>query len=262
MSCIYRTFTIVWKILRPKLEALLNERKLAEAQEAIRCRRAQREREFEPFWDGFVISRSWNTAQPWALPRFVDACELPAINSMLTEDDSKIPVTAERWRLAIMSVPDDLERFASQVMHDVIRLLKTTELRTKDAAAIVDETIGEDPSIFERATSLLSCGTPNCHNLLTFPAILQEEHVTPYRYFNFNDRKWPDLFARLQHEPEVLRSALLVLKTLRLPTDTLISLFNEFDMKFVCLCGNPKFQRPMDFQSLVRKFIEMPFSNF
>jgi len=91
----------VWKILRPKLETILQEHALAQAQDVIRIRRDQREAEFEPFWDEFVVSRSWDLTPPWALPRFVDACELPAIDRMLAEDESKIPVTAERWKMAI-----------------------------------------------------------------------------------------------------------------------------------------------------------------
>jgi hypothetical protein len=245
-------FLAVWKIIRPKLEALLEEHRLAEARQVIRFQRDQREREFEPFWDEFVVSRSWNAAQPWALPRFVDACELPSINEMLAEDESKIPVTAERWRLVVEYVSDDLKGFANQVRRDVARLLKIAESETSSIEADIAIAEDEDPAIFERASSLLSCGVTGCQNLLTFPAILQEEHVTPYRYFNFPDRKWSDLLSRLQHEPQVFRSVSHVLKILGLPEDTALAAFDEFvDGKLVCSCGNPKFQKPVGFRSLV-----------
>jgi len=251
----HQTFALVWKILRPKLETLLEEHKLAEAEAVIRIRRNQREREFEPFWDEFVHSHSWGGAQPWALPRFVDACDLPAIDKMLADDESKIPVTVERWQAVVGSVPDDINRFAHQVMRDIIRLLKVAELETNcvkaDVPTAVDAYEDMDPTIFDRASSLLSCGVTDCQNLFTFPTILEEEHVTPYRYFNFYDRKWSHLLSRLQHEPEVFHCVSLVLKTLRLPKDTPLAAFDEFDRKLVCLCGNPKFQKPMDFRSLV-----------
>ncbi|KIM85611.1 hypothetical protein PILCRDRAFT_339443 [Piloderma croceum F 1598] len=246
----------LWKILRPKLEALLEEHKHAQAEAVIRIRRDQREREFEPIWDEFVVSHSWDS-QPWSLPRFVDACELPAINRMLAEDESRIPVTAERWQAVVGFVPNDLNRFADQVMRDIVKLLKVaaSETNTVKAEAATAEDAHEDmdSSIFKRASSLLSCGVTGCQNLYTFPEILEEEHVTPYRYRNFRDRKWPDLLSRLKHEPEVFRCASLVLKTLGWPEDTHLAAFDECNIKLICLCGNPKFQQPMDFRSLCER---------
>jgi hypothetical protein len=247
------TFGLVWKILRPKLEALLEEHKRARAETVIRIRRDQREQEFEPFWDEFVVSRSWGS-QPWSLPRFVDACELPSINRMLAEDESRVPVTAERWQAVVGSVPDDLNRFADQVMRDIIKLLKiaTSDTNTIKAEAAAEEAHEDmDPSIFKKASSLLSCGVTGCQNLHTFPEILEEEHVTPYRYLDFPDRKWSDLLSRLKHEPEVFRCASLILKTLEWPEDTHLAALDECNIKLICLCGNPKFQQPMDFRSLV-----------
>jgi hypothetical protein len=174
---------------------------------------------------------------------------------MLAEDESAIQVTAERWQAVVGSVPDNLNEFANQVTRDVVRLLKVVNSDTNSAdvdTAIVDDTPHvADPSIFERASSLLSCGVSGCKNLLTFPAILQEEHVTPYHNFDFHDRKWSDLLSRLKHEPEVFRTVSVVLKTLELPDDTCLTAFDAFDRKFMCLCGNPQYQKPMDFQSLV-----------
>jgi hypothetical protein len=242
---------VVWKILRPKLETLLKEHKAAQAQAVIRIRRDQREWELQPFWDDFVVSYSWDAAPPWALPRFVDACELPAINKMLSEDESKIPVTVERWREVVDSVPEDLAEFANQVKRDVIRLLTVSDLKIDSIDA--DASKDADPNIFDRASSLISCGVAGCQNLLTFPAILQEDHVTPYHNHNFQDRKWPDLLSRLRHEPEVSRAVSLVLQTLGLSNDTPLVAFDGFDRKLVCLCGNPKFRQPVDFRSLVSK---------
>ena len=251
MNCGVECCHTVWKILRPKLETLLEQHKFAQAQKVIRIRRNEREWEFEPFWDEFVISRSWDATQPWTLPRFVDACELPAINKMLAEDESRIPVTAERWQAVVHSVPGELTEFANRVMCDVVKLLDASDLIDGTDTNTIDACEDPDPSIFERATSLISCGVADCHNLFTFPAILQEEHVTPYRYFNFCDRKWADLLSRLQHEPEVFRVASFVLKTLGLPNDTPLVAFDGFERKLLCLCGNPKFRGPLDFRSLV-----------
>jgi len=246
----------VWKILRPKLETILQEHALAQAQNVIRIRRDQREAEFEPFWDEFVVSRSWDLTPPWALPRFVDACELPAIDRMLAEDESKIPVTAERWQMAIDSVPDDLTEFANQVMRDVLTLLHTVNVKIDDTATVGTYEEADPLSIFERASSLISCGAVGCQNLLTFPAILQEEHVTPYRHFSFHDRKWADLLSRLRYEPEVLRAASHVLKALGLPNNTQLAALDGIGRRLLCLCGNPQFRRPLDFRSLVSCILE------
>jgi hypothetical protein len=167
---------------------------------------------------------------------------------MLAEDESDVQVTAERWLAVVASVPDEMKKFADRVMHDVVRLLKVVNSET-DPTTFNNEDM--DPSIFEWASSLLSCGSSGCKNLLTFPEILQEEHVTPYQNFNFRDRKWPDLLSRLRHEPEVFRTVSLVLKILELPEDTPLAPFDAWDRKFICLCGNPRFRGSMDFRSLV-----------
>lgn len=160
-------------------------------------------------------------------------------------------MTAERWLAVVASVPDGMKKFADGVMHDVVRLLKVVNSGTNKYATITLNNEDMDPSIFEWASSLLSCGSSGCKNLFTFPEILQEEHVTPYQNFNFQDRKWPDLLSRLQHEPEVFRTVSLVLKTLELPDDTPLALFDAWDRKFICLCGNPQFRSSMDFTLLV-----------
>jgi hypothetical protein len=240
------TFATVWKTIQPKLVGLLEDHRDDKNQTIIRSRREQREYEFEPFWDKFVLTYKWDNERPWALPRFVDACDLPVINKMLAEDESSIQVTEERWLAVIASVPDEIKKFADRVMHDVIRLLK---VNSETNTTFNNEDM--DPSIFGLASSLLSCGSSDCANLLTFPDILQEEHVTPYTNFGFRDRKWPDLFSRLRHEPEVFRTVSLVLKTLGLSDDTPLALIDGWDRKFICLCGNPGFQGSMNFQSLV-----------
>jgi hypothetical protein len=169
---------------------------------------------------------------------------------MLAEDESSIQVTAQRWLAVVASVPDEMKTFADRVMHDVVRLLKgiNSETNKYDPTTFDNEEMG--PGIFKWASSLLSCGSSGCKNLFTFPEILQEEHVTPYQNFNFQDRKWPDLLSRLRHEPEVFSTVSLVLKNLGLPDDTPLALFDAWGRKFICLCGNPQFLSFMDFQSL------------
>lgn len=250
MLCSY-TLAAVWKVIQPKLVGLLEDHRRAENQKFIRTRRARRECEFEPFWDKFVLSYSWDSEKPWALPRFVDACDLPVIDKMLAEDESSIQVTAERWLAVVASVPDEIKKFADRVTHDMVRLLNAVNSETNKYGPTTFNNEEVDLTIFERATSLLSCGRSDCKNLLTFPEILQEEHVTPYQNFNFQDRKWPDLLSRLRHSPEVFRTVSLVLKTLELPDDTPLALFDAWDRKFICLCGNPQFRSYMDFKSLV-----------
>jgi len=242
----------IWKVIQPKLVGILEDYRRAENQIIIRTRRDQREREFEPFWDEFVLSYSWDSEKLWALPRFVDACDLPVIDKMLAEDESSIQVTAQRWLAVVASVPDEMKTFADRVMHDVVRLLKgiNSETNKYDPTTFDNEEMG--PGIFKWASSLLSCGSSGCKNLFTFPEILQEEHVTPYQNFNFQDRKWPDLLSRLRHEPEVFSTVSLVLKNLGLPDDTPLALFDAWGRKFICLCGNPQFLSFMDFQSLIR----------
>jgi hypothetical protein len=174
---------------------------------------------------------------------------------MLAENESKIRVTEKRWQTRIQSVPDELNEFAIQALRDVVRLLKVTDLKPdgsqSNSPAIDDTDECLYPGILERASSLLSCDVTGCQELLAFPVILRHDHVTPAISFLAQYQRWSVSLSRLRHEPEVCRVALWVLEFLGLSDDTPLAALNEFDGRLVCLCGNPKFQKPMSFQSLV-----------
>jgi hypothetical protein len=138
-------YLLVWKIIRPKFEAILEKHRFDAAQMIIKLQHKERVREFRPFWNYFVDARPWNAEQPWAFPQFADACQLPAIDEILSENELKIPVTVERWSIVVESVPDELNEFTIQVLRDVITLLEVPDL---DSNHQVDDADDMDLCIF------------------------------------------------------------------------------------------------------------------
>jgi len=219
----------------------------------VRDRRNQREHEFQPLWSKFVDAWSGDTSKFWVFPRFSDACELPTIDRMLAEDDSKIPVTDERWQAVIESVPDELDEFAISTVRDVARLLTFANKDDSSESKLPSpNTPGDfDPAIIWMPSSLFryDSWSSDRHALFSFPEIVEAQDCGP-------SLKWSIILSRIRYDPEVLPIVNLVLENLGLPTNISHDALTKLDGQLICLCGNPKFREPMNFPSLIRHLVD------
>ncbi|KIM71320.1 hypothetical protein PILCRDRAFT_757017 [Piloderma croceum F 1598] len=234
----------IWKIIRPKLEAILEASKAAELKMARQARLLQRRSELIPIWSKFVGGMP-DTQERWLMPNLVDAGSLPTIADMLMEDDT--PLTEERFFARVDPILSDVGHFQRTVKRDLVKLLTPKKNPPKTTSRTADNVEGDvDLTVLDNASSLFYCPTWNCGQLFGFPAIFAHSHVKGASL------AWDALKHLIKHAGEAGSIVLQVLKIFGLAKDTHSASLNELDGRCVCLCGHPKFRAPMDFIPLVR----------
>jgi hypothetical protein len=202
-------------------------------------------------WTEFVNSIS-DPEQRRFMPNYSEASDLPSIVAMLRENDATIPVTKERWLGIVNSVQSEVKVFQADVLRDIMKSLKGSKqqatdslapLKQKTDARDVTEDEDNDFGVLERASSLFRCDLPECRDLFGYSAIFGHRH--------FRHLKWVFVFRALQHLDEAGPVVKMILRALNLPEDTSLAAMEQLNSRFMCLCGHPKFQKPMTFDSLV-----------
>jgi len=231
---------IVWKVIFPKLEALLEEQKVMVMAVARQDRKIQRKIEFSLIWDELVDAMP-DAKERCLMPNINDAWVLSTVANMLAEDDAQIPVTKERFLGRLDSVLSDVAGFQSKVKLDLVKLLPTVDA-LKTANPIPG---GPNLTILSDVTSLFCCPW-GCRALIGFPAILAHEHIKDIT------AEWPSVRNRLKPPTEMGPTVLQALEVFGISKDIPVTALQDLDGRCVCLCGHPKFRAPMDFGFLVR----------
>lgn len=231
-----------WGRMRPKLERLLKENREFKARRAFGLRRNERRNEFLPMRAEYLAAISDPTKRS-LMPIYADAYNLPLIKTMLFEDKAQIPVTEQRWLAIVDLIPAQVEEFQANVKHDLIECLKMKSAGWRPA---VDTDENVDFAVLDKPSSLFTCRSSRCYELIGYPAI--------FRHIHMRDLIWPHIRGGLYHEPEIEHTVNRVLKLLQLPGDTSLAAMERFDGCLVCLCGHPKFRKTMTFTSLVRSY--------
>lgn len=232
----------VWKLIHPKLEALLKEKKELELQRAFESRYRLRCNELLPFWTAFVAN--FPPAERNIMPGHADLCDLPAVKAILSEGDAQTPLTEQTWLVLAESVPSIVEKFQTSVKRDLAGYLRS---KPPDWQTVRAQRLRPEPpdcylSILEKPSSLFSC--THCKELVGYPAMFSHGHMCGLG--------WSHVAGKLQYEQAVESTVDMVLKVLELPEHTSLADTEELDGRLMCLCGHPKFREPMTFRSLVR----------
>jgi len=206
-------------------------------------RLSTRKMEFEPLWETFVT-----TIQKGDLaPMFFDACEFPAVSTMLVEDDAHTTVTEERLLVRKEAILADIAQYQTRIKSELVKLYMSQP--TNGGTGHQNATAGSegeevDLSILHRATTLFKCFSWTCDTFLPYPAIFEHEHVKQYRCAS-------SILDRLKSEASVRPTAILLLKHLGFPEDTLATDLDDLNGRLACLCGHPDYQKPVDFGAMV-----------
>jgi hypothetical protein len=230
---------LVWKIIRPKLEAILEANKAAELRIARQTKLLQRKDELFLIWSKFVEGMP-DTQERWLMPNSMDACSLPTVADMLMEDDT--PLTEERLLARVDPILSDVGHFQRTVKHDLVKLL----IPKKNTTSLTADNVEGDLTILDKASSLFYCPSWSCRQLVGFPAIFAHKHVKEAGL------SWEELKLRIKPAGEVGSIVLQVLNFFGIAKDMHVASLKDLDGRCVCLCGHPKFRAPMDFISLVR----------
>jgi hypothetical protein len=183
---------LVWKLIHPRLETMLKANKQEEVRQQHQDRCTERRHEFLPMWMEFVDAVSDPNKRDF-MPHHIDACEMPAIASMLYEDGAQIPVTQERWLAITLSVPHQVEDFQNKVKRDLLNLLKNpSQPSTHWYLPLAKEVIQDQPahnagddddfSILDAASSLFVCG--HCKEPVGYPDLFDHRHLNGLPVYN------------------------------------------------------------------------------
>jgi hypothetical protein len=237
---------VVWKAIRPKLEALIAEEKENRAESARSQRLMMRRAEVKPFWASFIADIRTSQARE-VMPTFFDASELPTIAAMMLDNDAHTTITEERFLAQTEAILADIIEYQIKIKRELVKRFPSQETASTDkqnaTAGIENEEV--DLSILDRATTLFKCSNSWCKTFLPYPDIFEHEHVQEFMGFS------PAALFRLQPNANVEPTAVLLLNALGLPVDTSVAALNDMNGRLICNCGHPTYRNPMDFGTLV-----------
>jgi hypothetical protein len=229
---------LVWKIIQPKLETLIEEERARKLETARKDRLAIRAEEFKPFWETLVPEIT-NAQENNIVPTFTDAQELPAVVELLAEGDAHEIVTEERFLARKDNILADIPGYQAQIKRELVRICPPLTNPTQDQSP------NEEPdlSILNHASTLFRCPSWTCKVLLPYPDIFFHEHVR--NVLGTFVSRHP--LVRLRPDSKISPMAIQLLKTLGLAEDTPASALADLNSRFKCHCGHPGYQKAMDF---------------
>lgn len=238
-------FWTVWKVIRPKLEASIEEEKKRRLKEKREERLVIRRSEFRPFWGAFATKMPSGLEKP--LPTFSDACNLPTVVGMLADNDAYTTVTEERFLSREDAIISDIAEYQTNIKRELVKLLverRMIDVDTQDGSNTEEVNL----SVLDRATTLFKCCRIfDCRTLLPYPDIFEHAHVKELT--TFSGRIW-----NLQPAGLDIKSTIVVLlKALGLPEYAPATAIDDLNGRLVCLCGHPRYRKPMDFGALVSR---------
>jgi hypothetical protein len=234
---------LVWKIIRPKLEALIAEERVKKQILARDRRLTLRKAEFKPLWKSLVADIRNGQCQNSVFPTFSDACELNTVAEMLADDDVKTTVTEERVLVRKDAIIANIGEYRTRIERQLVKQFVSQQHSHYVITVSEDEEL--DLSILDRATTLFKCGSWYCKAILPYPDIFEHEHFKEVATLSSY------ALARLNTEPKVKSTAIMLLKALGLPEDTPATALVDLDRRLTCLCGHPNYSKPLDFGTLV-----------
>jgi hypothetical protein len=234
---------LVWKIIQPKLEALIEEERARKLEVARKDRLTVRAGEFKPFWETLVLEIT-DAQENIIIPTFTDAQALPAVAELLAEGDAHEIVTEERFLARKDAILAAIPGYQIQIKRELVKICPPFTIPTQDQSSKEEP----DFSILNRASTLFRCpGVWTCKVLLPYPDIFFHEHVRNVlgTFVSYHT------LVRLRPNTKIWPMAIQLLKTLGLAEDAPASALTDLKGRFICHCGHPDYQKPMDFGALV-----------
>jgi hypothetical protein len=240
----------VWKTIQPKLEAMLEDERKENLKRQHETRLNARRKEFKPIWYAFLAEVDRTT-----MPAFLDTVRLPSVAAMLDEDSAQVTVTQERWEAIKESCLLDVDGHRLKIIRDLQTMMKKAkEAKDSDKSDVDDDMkphcdeqheldVASDP------TALFNCCYNYCKQLNSYPALLH------HSYADHNDLDWSK--GRYRYDDRIPSVVSMVLRAVGLPQTTTRADLDKLDGRFVCLCGHPKYRKPLTFVKLVRKSLHI-----
>ncbi|RPD67471.1 hypothetical protein L226DRAFT_136938 [Lentinus tigrinus ALCF2SS1-7] len=178
----------IWTDARPKLEALIEQKRQDRLQAAFEARLKERRVELAPYYEDFLKTVP-ETERPF-MPNLYDAGALPCMAAVLSENNAETPVTLARvvpvldkLREEVQPYIADAKRTLAKMLHDERQrpIYKKEPLPAYDAAQVDAE--------LAKASSLFSC-----HHCSLTASLSAQDICTHWRtehpHLKWND-SWP-----------------------------------------------------------------------
>ncbi|KAL1944342.1 hypothetical protein VTO73DRAFT_3527 [Trametes versicolor] len=243
----------IWKATQPKLVALIEQKREDDRQAAFDKRRRKRCAEFAPFYEVFLQS-TLSQGDLLFAPNLRDACTLPSILEMTSEDDANIEVTQERTTVIEERMVLDVREYAAQTKRDLIEMLHREKCGRGNYTTPPSLEMPEVDVELTKASSLFVCRRCSLKVPVSATAICAHWRAEHPR-LKWND-KWPieesfDHRRRYSDRPSTLpwvkamssgpARTMMALSALGLPADTSMAQLDDWvrEGRLVCLCAHP-----------------------
>ncbi|KAI9057688.1 hypothetical protein FKP32DRAFT_1598079 [Trametes sanguinea] len=249
----------IWKTARPKLEALIRQKRRDDRQAAYEERLKERRDEFKPLYDAFVQNVLTGDDRSFA-PSWHDACLLPCIVELTGQRDALETVTQERVTPLHTRLIAEVHEYTCRAKRDLIEMLHRLEHGRQPAVPpIADLGMQEVEAELAKGSSLFICHRCPLKTALSAPDICthwRAEHATlkwnkAWPIDESFDRRrkrseWPELLPWVCAMPGGAKRAREALAALGLPEDSPHTRLDNLVRtgRLVCRCGSPKLPPP------------------
>ncbi|KAI0371427.1 hypothetical protein BV20DRAFT_1067527 [Pilatotrama ljubarskyi] len=247
----------IWKTARPKLIALIEQKREEDRQAAFEVRLKERRAEFRPLYDAFLQGRLSETDRVYA-PNWNDACNLPSLAALASENDATLTVTPARLAAIEHRLVEEIREYASRAKRDLVEMVHRDQ-HTKSDVPMPPYDMAEIDAELARASSLFICHRCPLKAAVSATAIA-DHWRTAHAKLKWNDAwpieehfdrrrkqsEWPSMLPWVSALPSGYKRTKEALAALALPDDTPYDLVDGFvrESRLLCLCDSPKLPPP------------------
>ncbi|KAI0355494.1 hypothetical protein OH77DRAFT_1521046 [Trametes cingulata] len=248
----------IWNTARPKLIALIEQKREDDRKAAFEARLRERRAELKPLYDAFLQNGLSEIDRQFA-PNWYDACLLPSLVELASENDATLALTPERLAPITQGLVEEVRESASRTKRDLVEMIHRDQHTGKPEVPMPPYDMLEIDAELAKASSLFICH--RCPLKAAVSAATIADHWrTAHPELKWND-KWPieeyfDRRRKHSERPSMLpwvsalpsgyKRAREALAALALPDDAPYTLLDGYvrEGRLVCLCDNPKLPPP------------------
>lgn len=208
--------------------------------------------EFRPFYDAFVQDVLSDTDRIYA-PNWHDACSLPSVVELITENNATTSVTQERVSHIIQHLVVEIREAASRIKHDLVEML-LRDMSDRDpscpAQPLTEEALTTYSALFVCHRCLLTIGVSAsniCAHWRNAHPTLKWNDEWPIDEFSVNrSRKHREQLSQELPWVSALRYGHLHTRTalaaLGVPEDTSLAQLDSWvqEGRLICTCAHPR----------------------
>ncbi|KAH9884932.1 hypothetical protein C8Q73DRAFT_784866 [Cubamyces lactineus] len=252
----------IWTTVRPKLEALIKQKREDDGHAQFEARLKERFAEFQPIYEEFIRLVLQDHVRDFA-PNWTDACRLPCIVELASSDGAFPRVTFERVAAIDVRLRTEVLDSICQIKRDLLEMLHREHCRVhpRDARPMPHLGMEQVDAELVKATSLFVChrcplqtaasASQICVHWRTEHPELKWNDAWPIDEMFDRRRKrseWPKLLPWVCAMPSGPSCAKNALVALGIPDDTPYIALDDVvrQGRLLCLCGSPAFPAPSE----------------